>query len=561
MPNQKTRQDQLIDALYDLVLNPNNFNSFAELLEEYLHQNEELVSLAPETYEHLSHHFDRAFQILERSGLDHALENLTLDNFIGVSNRPSIAITLSGRVLEFNNDAKKLFSITQRGQLIQDLVHPKAKAIVFDVLAQAGTTQTMELVILLPNNQPALMRLKKLNDTGIIIIDFTGHAWDQGLQTILKSMYSLTNTECAVAELLYQGHSVRDIAERESRALGTVRQHTKSLLKKTQTHSQPRLMRLLTSLNFAQSHRDQEKWSNSKCPNYSLTLPDGRKYAYYDTGAKHKKVIVVLHGALHDPQLPDVMHDSLGHQAYRIIGPSRAGFGGSSASLNNDDLLKNSATDLIALLDHLKLDSVILLGQMSGASHAYATAALHPARIELVVNIAGMTPLDSENQIASMPKGARAIVRTARYFPKFLPALTRTAQAIIESDGIRKLLDMNYQNSSVDLATTNHEEVFQRLCIGYRFAAQNGYIAYTNEALALAEDLSHYVERVQCGISLIHGNQDRISSITSIHNLAQAHDNIHLIVIDDAGQLLIHTKPEVTTKALIERLTSTTSRH
>jgi len=556
MLDQRTRQDQLIEALYDLALNPNNFDSFTEAWEQYLQDNQLNSDKELDVPDCLARHFSRAFKILEKFGREVAVDdNQALDAFLETRHLPSIAIETNGKLLALNSRAKTLFKPDQPLSVLQDLVHENSKEPLLEGLSKVSLNVPYSLVILMPNSQPTLMLMQRISDSNRIVVDVAGSTWGARMHRTLKSMYSLTETEFSVAAMLYQGLTINEIAKRENRALDTVRQHTKSLLKKTQTHSQPRLMKLLTSYNFAQKNSgDQTKWANSKCANYVHRLNDGRNYAYYDTGGNGSKAIVVLHGILHDPELPDLMHDALVADGYRIIGPSRAWFGESSPPLSRDSLLQNSASDLIELLDYLKLESVVLLGNMAGAAHAYTTTALYPARVKQIINIAGVVPLINEDQIKAMPKSVRAVVRTARYFPKLLPTLMRTALALIDNGDIRKLFETNYRSSPIDIAATKQEDVYQRLYTGYRFAAHSGYEAYTYEGLALTQDLSSYLEKVTCRCCLIHGVHDDITSINSVIDFAHTQDQVHVTSIEQAGNLIMYTEPQLATKALMERL-------
>lgn len=557
MPDKRTQQDRLIEALYDLALDPNSFDSFTESWEQYIQDNQLNSTHEADVSERLARHFGRAFQILEKFGRENISDYQSIDTLVENRPSPSMVMAPNGRLLSFNDDAKKLFNIKKNVEFAHELVHKKSSVTLNNALSKIAPKSSMPLMVLLQNNQPALMHMQRLNKSDIIIADIMGSTWEAHMHSTLKSMYGLTGTECSVAAQLYQGLTINEIAEQDNRAIETVRKHTKSLLKKTQTHSQPKLMRLLTSLNFAQTEHTKIKWANTKCANHSLTLDDGRKYAYYDSGPKNKNVILVLHGVLHDPELPDVMHAALTQAGYRIIGPSRAWFGESSPPVKKGKLLDKNADDVITLLDHLNIDSAILLGNMSGAVHAYVTAARYPQRIKRIINIAGMVPLTKDNQIQSMPKGVRAVVKTAKYFPQLLPFLMRTALALIDNGDIRKLFETTYRSSAIDIAATKRDDVFQRLHTGYRFASHNGYAAYTEEGLALAQDLSSYLKKVQCTTCLIHGVFDGINTVEAVQDLSRSHIKMHLTVIEDAGHLLMYTNAQATTNALLGRLIHT----
>ena len=549
MPDNRILQDQLIEALYELALYPDNFDSFAEMWEHYLIEN--VPSSGADISERLSRHFGRAFQILEKFGRDDTITDQTLETSLDTRDLPSIAINLDGEILALNDDAKHLFNTKNTTPTIEDLANKKSLELLSKGISNARQGQPFPMVVLLANSQPALLLLQRLPSSETVLIDITGSRWDVRMHATLMSMYALTQTECTVASLLYQGLTVADIAARENRAVDTIRQHTNSLLRKTQTHSQPRLMKLLTSFNFAQSSNEQVRWANSKCENHILTLNDGRLYGYYDSGSNSQKTIVSLHGLLHDPELPDLMHKSLEEDGYRIIGPSRAWFGDSSPPSNTDNILVDSAHDLIELLDHLQIESAILLGHMAGSAHAYTTAALYPDRVEKIINISGVVPLQNERQFKSMPMGVRAVIRTAKYFPSLLPTLIRTALSLIDRGDIRKLFNTIYRTSQIDIDATKQDCVFQRLSIGYRFAAHHGHSAYTYEGLAVAQDFSHVLEKVTCVTHLIHGEYDGLISINSVSDFSDNQENMHVSMIKGVGQLMMYTKPKQVTRTLM----------
>lgn len=63
--------------------------------------------------------------------------------------------------------------------------------------------------------------------------------------TILRTLYGLTSAEARVAAAIVEGETAETIAERHAISEGTVRQHLKSILAKTETHRQSELVRLV----------------------------------------------------------------------------------------------------------------------------------------------------------------------------------------------------------------------------------------------------------------------------------------------------------------------------
>lgn len=548
----RNQQESLIEALYDLALTPNNFESFSLAWEQYLLEHQ-LGEHDIDVSENLARHFGRAFDILEKIGRDQNTKNHNVQQFIEARETPTIALELDGRIVALNQYATKLLKPQLETQFAQELIHSKSSVSLNRGLDKISTdNRSLPIMVLLPNGQPMLMVMQRLIDSDTIIVDISGAEWSEHAQQTLKGIYKLTQRECQIAASLFHGKSLNQIAEEESRNIETLRKHTKSLLKKTQTRSQPKLMRLLTSLNFAGENQSPPKWHNTQTKNHRLKLVDGRKLAYYDTGQADKPVVAVLHGILHDPELPPTLHQALLDADLRIVGISRAGFGESSAATDGGCVLKRAAADLMRVLDELNIDSAILLGNMGGSIHAYAASVLYPQRVERVINVAGMVPLSDETQIKAMPKGMRPVVYTAKYFPKLLPLFIRTAVAMINNGDIRNLFKTMYRDSPIDIAAIENDEIFRRLERGFNFASFHGHAAYTSETIDLVKNVTQYLDKITCRVDLIHGQHDGATPIASVKDLSQQYDKFNITSIEDAGKLLMYTSPCTVTDKVMQ---------
>lgn len=560
MLKNRTQYDHLIVTLYNLTVDPSGFEEFNLAWCEYVQSHSDGDLFTDEHSQQLAEHFIRAFHILEKLGRQKKHTSQLVSHLIDEREVPSVAITSDTSIVYSNIRAQNIFkNLKENSKLLKTSLNDLLHASSIDSLASGinklyATHSPLPVLVLLPNRVPALLLLQQLLDDNTIIVDIAGSSWDSRVEQTLVSMYGLTNRECQVAAYLYQGFNSNEIAERKNRSIETVRKQVKSVLNKTQTHSQTKLMRLLTSLNFAQPNSKPTLWSNTQCSNSSFTLKDGRQLAYYDTGKKNTKPLIVLHGMLHDPELPEYMHQQLLAEGYRIIGVSRAWFGTSSPPSNKDNTLENNAHDLVELLDELELEQVTIVGCMSGAIHALITASLFPLRVKQVVNIAGMLPLTHDNQINYLPKRVGSLIRAAKYFPALLPLLIRTSIAIIDKGDIRQLFETVYQNSPIDYALLEDEEVLRRLSRGYQFASNHGHLAYTHEAIAVASNISEYIDKISAPVCFIHGDSDAINHTKSIIKFSKTLIDCRITLVHDAGHLMMYTTPKVVTQALLESL-------
>lgn len=116
---------------------------------------------------------------------------------------------------------------------------------------------------------------------------------------------------------------------------------------------------------------------------------DGRRLSYLDFGGAGRP-LVALHGHLSEGATFAHLARSLGPE-WRVIAPDQRGQGESDRTA--DYTREGYLADLEALLDHLALDRVVLLGHSLGAINAYQFAARHPERVAALVNAEGPAAL------------------------------------------------------------------------------------------------------------------------------------------------------------------------
>lgn len=119
---------------------------------------------------------------------------------------------------------------------------------------------------------------------------------------------------------------------------------------------------------------------------------DGRLLSYLDFGGTGRP-IVALHGHLSEGASFAHLAQALGPD-WRLTAPDQRGHGESDRAA--DYSREGYLTDIEALLDHLGLDRVVLLGHSLGAINAYQLAARHPERVTALVNVEGAASLGLE---------------------------------------------------------------------------------------------------------------------------------------------------------------------
>jgi len=130
---------------------------------------------------------------------------------------------------------------------------------------------------------------------------------------------------------------------------------------------------------------------------------------YAEAGPADGPVVVLLHGWPYDIHAFVDVAPILAKAGYRVIVPYLRGYG--STRFSSSDTLRNGqpsalATDVIALMDALRIEEAILAGFDWGARSADIVAALWPARAKALVAVSGY--LIGNQQAGKLPLPPRA---------------------------------------------------------------------------------------------------------------------------------------------------------
>ncbi len=111
------------------------------------------------------------------------------------------------------------------------------------------------------------------------------------------------------------------------------------------------------------------------------------KMAYMDVRPEHPngKTVVLLHGKNFNGAYWKTTIQALAKDGYRVVVPDQVGFGKSSKPVNYQFTFQQLAQNTKAVLDHLKLDKVYLLGHSMGGMLAVRFTLMYPEVVEKLV--------------------------------------------------------------------------------------------------------------------------------------------------------------------------------
>jgi pimeloyl-ACP methyl ester carboxylesterase len=162
----------------------------------------------------------------------------------------------------------------------------------------------------------------------------------------------------------------------------------------------------------------------------TLTLRDGRTFAYTIHGADDGAPIFLFHG---NPGSRYTRHpdESIAAQlGARIITPDRPGYG--LSDFQRGRTLLNMADDIQQLADALNIDRFALLGISAGAPYVAATAYALRERVTVGAMVSGAAPFNRAGALDDVSQAYRVAYETSKW-PSWILRLMMAAQMRSES--------------------------------------------------------------------------------------------------------------------------------
>lgn len=211
----------------------------------------------------------------------------------------------------------------------------------------------------------------------------------------------------------------------------------------------------------------------------------------------------------------------------RVITPDQRGFGGSPLG-DDAPSLGECADDVVALLDRLDLDRVVLGGLSMGGYVAMEVLRRAPERVSALVL--------ADTKLSADPPEARA-------------GRLRTAEAV-ETDGTAALAETMLP---VLLGATTLE---RRAAVAGRVrglvtAAPAAAVAWASRAMAERPDSSEVLGATDVPALVVVGDQDALSPVEQAQQLVDALPQARLVVLPEAGHLTAVEDPEAFAAAVV----------
>lgn len=543
---------ELIDGIYEVAVDPARYESLVDIWERRLGP---LRSGAGQSFSDavLEQHAARAWlfldrydQIAGRRGVNAALAEL---------GRTAAFASRDGRtVVAANEAAGQLFQLRVGQRLTALPIQPEeAEALSKAIRSISVSKQDASTVLRARSTRtggPIIFRIRPVIDEEVqsALVATSEFAWPQGLTDTMREAFDLTLAEVEVVRSITEGQSPKEIAESRGRSLDTVRTQMRSILAKTETHSQSELVRVTIALMDVVEHAISRQGRGLKAasdlkdiPYRSVTLTDGRRLDYIEFGDPAGRACVYFpldYGLIRWPASAEAAAE---RRHLRVIVPIRAGFGHSSPMPAGINYTKSTADDAAQLLRQLGVEKAVAITLGADLRFAMKLALLKPGLLTGILGCAAMLPVQTAEQYDRMDKWHRFILANGRYAPRLLPFLVKAGYSMARRLGKDRFFTAVNAGSPADLRTFEIPEVRQAILSGSDVCLSDwhsSHEAFAREVIDSETNWSDLIQQCTIPVKLLQGDQDPQSPVQTIRELAAGFPKLDVQYLEGAGQLL-----------------------
>ncbi|MGA0540143.1 LuxR C-terminal-related transcriptional regulator [Neotabrizicola sp. VNH66] len=395
---------------------------------------------------------------------------------------------------------------------------------------------------------PVILRVSRVEaEAPLALVLSTELVWPEGFAGLVQEAFGLTGAEVEIVRGITLGLPVREIAEARGRSAETVRTQLRSILQKTETHSQSELVRVVLGLMDVAGIPVEGGGAAGRPGGLpprmleELRLADGRRLTWIEFGDPQGAPVLFLHLDYGLIRWPAAAERAAQARGLRIIVPVRAGYGRTDPHGRGTDHILGVTLDYAAVLDHLGVTDAIALPLGADLRFAMNLSILRPDLIRGILGCACQLPLRTAAQYERMDKWQRFILANARYAPKVLPFLVQAGFALARRLGKEAFFRQVNGGSPADLETFARPEVAEAIlegsdtCLTRKWSAHE---AFTRECISSEKDWSGIVLATKVPVTLLQGDQDPQTPVQTVRELMAEFPHLSVRFVPQTGQLL-----------------------
>jgi pimeloyl-ACP methyl ester carboxylesterase len=265
-----------------------------------------------------------------------------------------------------------------------------------------------------------------------------------------------------------------------------------------------------------------------------ITLSDGRRLTYAEFGDDRGIPVLYCHGFPGSRMEAQLMHQAASQLGIRVIAPDRPGFGGSDPC--PERLLTDWAIDILALAEHLDIESIRLIGLSGGAPYAMACAARLGARVSAISLVCPLAPLSHASNMDVLNWSLQLGFATAQIAPwmnqMLLNGWTRPF-ALHHPDGLFLMLLATLP--AIDQRALSKPEARLSVIASIRESLKPGASGANRDMQLYASEWEFDLANIHQLVKLWHGTADQVVPLDHAHWYASTLPHCESHLIDGEG--------------------------
>jgi pimeloyl-ACP methyl ester carboxylesterase/DNA-binding NarL/FixJ family response regulator len=552
---ERDHKAEIVDRLYDVALDPIRLEDLLEVWEGRAAPLRvgPVESAIPLDDPEIEAHMQRATVFLDR--FEATRDSGAYRSVLADIPRSAAFLSDGGAaIVAANRPAQVAFGVTDGSAFASLPFEAEDKEILAEVIRKVAGGRAEKVVTLrirsTVTQSPVIVRASRVEgdtEKPLVLVLSTELVWPEGFEATVQEAFGLTGAEVEIVRGITLGLPVRDIAEARGRSAETVRTQVRSILAKTETHSQSELVRVVLGLMdvalipIADADQSGEIGRLEPRPLSWLRTAEGRRLTWIEFGDPRGKPVLYMHLDYGLTRWPAAAERAARRRGLRVVVPVRAGYGKTDLHPRGTDHLEGVTRDYAAVLDHLGIKGTVALPLGADLRFAMNLANTRPDLVKGIVGCACQLPIRTGAQYERMDKWQRFILANARYAPKVLPFLVQAGFSLARRLGKEAFFRQVNGGSPADLETFARPDVREAMlegsevCLTRKWSAHE---AFTRECIGSEKDWSAVVRACTVPVVLLEGDQDPQTPMLTVKELMTDYPHLDVRFLPFTGQLL-----------------------
>lgn len=463
----------------------------------------------------------------------------------------ALIISNSGAVLAANRSAAHHFGLAS-GDSIADFGVSKNDFATFMARCNAASDHQALLVAHPPSqHERSILAGRYVPEFDAYLVSAVTWSWPPALLEEVRRLFGLTEREAAILTDMMSGQGAQQIAQRDGRALGTVRQQIKAVLAKLEVTSQAQALALVASTALSWHRLGASSLSGSHEDFQVLTLTHGnRRIGVRGFGLPGGRPVLLVHGALFGVGDLAVERAAASQAGLWVLAAEKPGYGRTTPA--DGDGVETMVDDMLALFDHAGIERSVVLAHDVGTIAAFRLARRAPQRVTAILAAPASPPMLSWSQTEDMPSSHRIHAWAAQRVPRLMNMMITLGVSQIQRQGVSIMPDLFFGGCEFDrLAWTISDNADALRPIFRLMAAQNAH-GFRQDMLLTNLDWSRWALGLDVPVRLFHGGRSRTVAAGAVHRFAASLPNADVVTIEDGGHTLPLTHSDLIFAQVIE---------